>query len=70
MDVVGPDHDAATIPVDGHREADAGSRERSADRLELRGASDDGDGLEQAVFRPRGTDEGRSAREGPAHQQQ
>ncbi len=68
--VVGPDHDLTTIPIDRDSEPDAGGRQRRADRLKLRGGAAGGDGLQQAVLRLRGTDQGGSARERPPDDQQ
>jgi hypothetical protein len=68
--VVGPDHDLATISVDGHGEADAGSSQRRADGLEVPDGPGGGDRLEQAVLRLGGTDQGGPAREGPPDDQQ
>ena len=68
--VLGPDHDLTTTPVDGDGEPDARGGEGRADRLELRGGSTGGDGLEQAVLGLRGTDQGGPARERPPDDQQ
>jgi hypothetical protein len=70
VDVVGPDHDLTTISVDGHGEADASSRQRPTDRLEVPGSPGGGDGLEQAVLRLGRTNQGGSARERPSDDQQ
>jgi PAP2 superfamily len=68
VEVVGPHHHLATVPVDGDRVADSGGGERRADGPEFRVGSGGGDGLEQAVLGLRGTDEGRPTRERPPDQ--
>ena len=68
--VVGPDHDLPPVAFDGHGEADASSGKSRADRLELGGSSGGGHGHQQPVLGLRGSDQGGSARERPADDQQ
>jgi PAP2 superfamily len=68
--VVRPDHDLAPVAVDGHGETDAGSGKSRADGLEFGGSSGGDDGHQQPVLGLRGSDQGGSARERPADDQQ
>jgi PAP2 superfamily len=68
--VIGPDHDLTPVIVDGHGETDASTGKSRADGLEFGGSSGGSDGDQQPILGLRGSDQGGSARERPADDQQ
>jgi hypothetical protein len=70
VDVVGPDHDSVTSPVDGDGASDAGRGQRAVDGLEFEGGPGGGDGFQQTVLGVRRIDDGGAAGERPPDDQQ